>query len=402
MGILKKYVSRLEDPNHPLLAPTLWGLQSWGMWQPNSGPSRIIYNLIHLAAILFVFSQYVELWLIRTDLELALRNLSVTMLSSVCVVKAGTFVVWQTYWRDVILFVSTLENNQLEKKDKTTDACIESYTKYSRTVTYSYWSLVTATVFTVILAPLGIYLSSAEQRQLMKNGTVPYPEIMSSWVPFDKTKGFGYWLVILEHSLICFYGGGIVANYDSNTVALMSFFCGQLELLTENCKRLFGEDNEIVSNSEALGRIKQCHIHHLSLIRYSKILNSLLSPVMFLYVVICSLMICASAILLTKEGTTTMQRMWVAEYLVALIAQLFLYCWHSNEVYFMSQKVDQGVYESNWWQCEVRLRRCVLLLGGQLRATILFEAGPFTALSVATFVAILKGSYSYYTLLSSN
>ncbi|XP_047990825.1 odorant receptor Or2-like [Leguminivora glycinivorella] len=400
--MLKKYAARLEDPNHPLLGPTLWGLQSWGMYQPNIGLSRIIYNLIHLAAILFVVSQYVELWFVRADLELVLRNLSVTMLSSVCVVKAGTFVVWQPYWQDVIQFVSTLERGQLEKKDKTTCAIIEGYTKYSRNVTYFYWCLVTATVFIVILAPLGVFLSSSEQRELMLNGTIPFPEIMSSWVPFDKTQGFGYWFQIVEHSVICFYGGGIVANYDANTVALMSFFCGQLELLVANTKRLFSEDNNLVGYSEAMERIKQCHMHHLSLIKYSKILNSLLSPVMFLYVVICSLMICASAILLTKEGTTTMQRMWVAEYLVSLIAQLFLYCWHSNEVYFMSERVDRGIYESEWWRCGVDLRRCVLLLGGQLRKTIIFEAGPFTKLTIATFVAILKGSYSYYTLLSNN
>nr|AJF23796.1 olfactory receptor OR27 [Planotortrix octo] len=400
--MLKKYVSRLQDPNHPLLGPTLWGLQSWGMWQPNSGLSRIIYNLIHLAAILFVLSQYVELWLIRSDRESALRNLSVTMLSSVCVVKAGTFVSWQRHWRDVINFVSTLERSQLKKTDKTTHNVIEGYTKYSRSVTYFYWSLVTATVFTVILAPLGAYLSSAEQRELMGNGTIPYPEIMSSWFPFDKTKGVGYWIAIVEHSLICFYGGGIVANYDANAVALMSFFCGQLELLSANCKAIFGDGSGLVSYSEAMNRIKECHLHHLSLIKYSKILNSLLSPVLFIYVIICSLMICASASQLTNQSTTTMQRIWVAEYLVALIAQLFLYCWHGNKVFFMSERVDRGVYESEWWQCGVRLRRCVLLLGGQLRRTILFAAGPFSTLTVATFVAILKGSYSYYTLLSNN
>ncbi|XP_063548071.1 odorant receptor Or2-like [Cydia strobilella] len=400
--MLKKYVARLEDPNSALLGPTLWGLQSWGMWQPNSGLSRIIYNLIHLAAILFLVSQYVGLWFIRADLNIALRNLSFTMLSMVCVVKACTFVVWQTYWRDVIQFVATLERSQLQRKDKTTSTIIEGYTKYSRNVTCFYWGLVTATVFTMILAPLGDFLSSSEQRELMMNGTIPFPQIMSSWVPFDKTKGFGYWFQIVEHSLIGFYGGGIVASYDANTVALMSFFCGQLEILVANSKRLFSEDGNPVSYSEAMERIKQCHMHHLSLIKYSKILNSLLSPVMFLYVVICSLMICASAILLTKEGTTTMQRMSVAEYLAALIAQLFLYCWHSNEVYFMSKSVDRGIYESEWWRCGVGLRRCVVLLGGQLRKTIIFEAGPFTNLTVATFVAILKGSYSYYTLLSNN
>ncbi|XP_073959105.1 uncharacterized protein isoform X2 [Choristoneura fumiferana] len=365
--MLKKYVSRLEDPNHPLLGPTLWGLQSWGMWQPNSGLSHIIYNLFHLALILFVLSQYIELWLIRADREAALRNLSVTMLSSICAVKAVTFVFWQKHWGDVINFVSTLEKSQLKKKDKTTQDIIEGYTKYSRSVTYFYWCLVTATVFTVIFAPLGEYLSSAEKHEQMRNGSIPYPDMMSSWFPFEKTRGIGYWVVFVEHSLIVFYGGGIVASYDANAVVLMSFFCGQLELLSANCKELFDNGSGLVNYSDTMNRIKMYHNHHLSLIKYSKILNSLLSPVLFLYVIICSLMICASATLLTT-----------------------------------SEQVDQGVYESDWWQCGMRVRRCVLLLGGQLRRTILFTAGPFTTLTVSTFVTILKWSYSYYTLLSNN
>lgn len=30
-----------------------------------------------------------------------------------------------------------------------------------------------------------------------------------------------------------------------------------------------------------------------------------------------------------------MQQIWIAEYLMALIAQLFLYCWHSNDVLYL-------------------------------------------------------------------
>ncbi|XP_050355203.1 uncharacterized protein LOC126776599 [Nymphalis io] len=398
--VLFQALTNLEDPAHPFLGPTLWGLQKWGMWQPNKGMSHIIYNIIHFLAITFVMTQYVELWYIRSDLEMALRNLSVTMLSTVCVVKAGSFIAWQKHWKYIFDYVSMLEKVQRNKRDDTMNKIIKKYTGYSRSVTYFYWCLVTVTVFTVILAPLVIYLSSIKRREEIRHGTAAYPEIMSSWAPFDKTRGVGYWVLVLIHSLICFYGGGIVANYDSNAVVLITFFSGQLEILKSNCERLFGDGLERISYVEAVRRIRDCHNHHVQLIKYTKILNSLLSPVMFLYVIICSFMFCASAVQLTTEGTTSMQQIWIAEYLIALVAQLFLYCWHSNTVLFMSMTVDEGVYASAWWSQSVRVRRCVLLLGGQLNKTIRFTAGPFTELTVATFVAIIKGSYSYFTLLS--
>ncbi|KAJ0172114.1 hypothetical protein K1T71_012087 [Dendrolimus kikuchii] len=388
-----KFLSQLEDPYNPLLGPTLKGLQIWGLWKP-----KWTHNLIHLSAFIFVIMQYIELWIIRSNLELALRNLSVTMLSTVCVVKASTFVFWQKPWAEVIQYVTGLEKNQISKKDQNTNSIIAEYTKYSRKVTYFYWGLVAATVVTVILAPLFSFMAGSN-RTLIRNGSMSYSEIMSSWMPFNRTRGIGYWSTAIVHVLICFYGGGVVANFDSNVIVLMFFFVGQLKLISFNCSRLFG-DGEAISYKAALRRIRECHQHHVDLVKFSAILNSLLSPVMFLYVIICSLMICASALQLTTECTSNMQRLWIAEYLMALIAQLFLYCWHSNDVLFMSNKVEDGVYSSAWWSQNIRIRRCVLLLGGQLRKQIVFTAGPFTQLTVATFVAILKGSYSYYTLLS--
>nr|WCC57510.1 odorant receptor 53 [Papilio machaon] len=394
-----KILKNLEDNDHPSLGPTLYGLKLWGMWQPKRGFSSFIYNLVHISAIMFVFSQYVELWIIRSDLEAALRNLSITMLSSVCVVKAGTFVLWQKDWKYIFDYVSSLEKNEINKNETVTCKTIKEYIAYSKKVTYVYWCLVTATVFGVIIAPVASFISSANDEQMNNNCTKGYPEIMSSWVPFDKTHGIGYLAMILEQTLICFYGGGIVANYDSNAVVLMSFFFGQLKLLKLNCERAF-EESSGVDSHEYINKIRKCHEHHSNLVKYSKILNSLLSPVMFLYVIICSLMICASAVQLTTSGTSSMQQIRITEYLLALIAQLFIYCWHSNEVSLMSLSIDEGVYASAWWCQNTRVKRNVLLLMGKVRRNIIFTAGPFTSLSVPTFIAVLKGSYSYYTLLS--
>lgn len=261
-----KFLTYLEDPNNPLLGPTLQGLQYWGLLQ-NGRLKSFIYNVVHIIAFLFVVSQYMELWIIRKNLDMAMRNLSVTMLSSICIIKVGTFVFWQKSWKDLIEYVSDLEKLQLSKKDETTTKIIDEYTKYSRRVTYLYWFLVTATVFTLILAPLFIFLSSPTYQELIRNGTVPYPEILSSWVPFDRTRGLGYWITVLLHILVVIHGGGVVANFDCTAVVIMSFFTGQLKLLSVNCSRLFSDGNEVIHYDEAVHRINECHYHHLYLVK---------------------------------------------------------------------------------------------------------------------------------------
>lgn len=265
--MLFKIFKNLEDPVHPLLGPTLWGLQAAGLWQPNKGFSRIIYDILHLFVIVFVLTQYIELWLIRSNLEMALRNLSYSIIITICVVKAGTFILWQKYWKEVFENVTLIEKKQQRKHDVKTKKIIAKYTKYSRNVTYFYWCLVIATIFSIVLAPLVIYLSSHKLREDIRNGTAAYPDILSSWAPFDKTRGFGYWVLVGVHTFICFFGGGTVANYDSNAVVLMTFFAGQFEVLKRTCEKLFGNGQEYISYDEAIRRIRDCHAHHVQLIK---------------------------------------------------------------------------------------------------------------------------------------
>lgn len=263
--MFQSLVTNLENPAHPLLGPNLWILKTWGMWQPMKVKTKIIYNILHIFAILFVLSQYVELWLIRSNLEMALRNLSITMLSSICVIKASTFVILQKDWRNIVNYISQTEIIQLKVGGTVTNNIIKEYTKYSRKVTYFYSCLVSATVFVVIITPLASYLSSSTYRDLMRNETIPYPETMSSWAPFDRSRGYGYWIITFIQSFICVYGGGIVAGYDTNAVVVMSFFTGQLMILKANCKRLFRE--KTMNYEDAVRNIRDSHIHHLNLVK---------------------------------------------------------------------------------------------------------------------------------------
>ncbi|XP_026735655.1 odorant receptor Or2-like [Trichoplusia ni] len=121
---------------------------------------------------------------------------------------------------------------------------------------------------------------------------------------------------------------------------------------------------------------------------------------MFMYVLLCSITICGSVVQFTSKEVTTSQKLWVIQYTTGLVSQLFLYCWHSNEVTLQSMEVDRGLYNSDWWQGDVRVRKQLLLLAGKLNQPFVLHAGPYTTLSVPTFIEIIKGTYSFFTLFS--
>ncbi|CAG4962474.1 unnamed protein product [Parnassius apollo] len=121
---------------------------------------------------------------------------------------------------------------------------------------------------------------------------------------------------------------------------------------------------------------------------------------MFIYVLVCSITICCSVVQLSMENVSTTQKLWVLEYSLALATQLLLFCWHSNEITVESDRTVRGVYESNWWKANLQERKQILLLAGKLARPLVVNAGPFTRLSLQTFIDIMKGTYSFYTLFA--
>ncbi|CAH2095497.1 unnamed protein product [Euphydryas editha] len=400
--LVKKIISifkRLDDPKYPLLGPNIRGLYWFGLWQCGNKYRDSVFKFLHFCSLLFVVSEFVELYFMRNDLMKVLFNISVTALSLVSISKTMFFISYLSQWKNLVENISREEISALKDKEPRVIDLMRRYRRYSRIITYLFWSVILLTNVVTILSPFLKYLTTSTYREMIKNGTEPYPQILSSWFPFDKTKIPGYLAAVAVHVTMTTQGAGVVAVYDTNAVAIMSFLKGQMQILRYKCQQIFG-DKKRISTTEVLNNIKECHRLHNFFIEQHKIFNSIISPVMFIYVLVCSIMICCSVVQLSMDEVTVSQKLWVIEYTLALAIQLFLYCWHSNEIAYESRGVDLGIYTSKWWRADVQVRRQVLMLAGKLSHTFILDAGPFATFSTSTFINILKGSYSFYTLFT--
>ncbi|KAI5638637.1 7tm odorant receptor domain-containing protein [Phthorimaea operculella] len=341
-----------------------------------------------------------ELYVIRTDLDGMITNLRISMASVVCIVKTNTFIFWQGSWRELLNYITEADKYERETRDDVKGRILDNYTKYCRRITYFYWFLVFATFVTVTFTPLFRFLSSANYREELRNGTELFPHIFSSWMPIDKYHSPGSWITVVWHAFMCGYGATIMAAYDTSVLVVLVFLGGKLDLLRERSKQMLGSDGRGVSDEHAAKMVRELHNVHVLLIKYSRLFNKLFSPVMFLYVVMCALMLCASAFQLTLAQNTS-QKILMAEYLLFGTVQLFMFCWHTNDVVIKGEDLVHGPYESEWWAANVKQRKAIHILSGQFRIRHMFNAGPFTELTLSTCITILKGAYSYYTLLSN-
>lgn len=264
MSLLKlvSYIERLEDPTHPLMGPTIKGLYLFGLWQNGTKFRTISYNCVHIASVLFVLSEIIDLYNIRHDLNLVLNNISLTVLSVICVTKCFSYVLNQKKWMELINLISQQELKQIKKRDQTAIKIIKKYIKYTRMVTYLFWVLVFVTNLLLIVSPFLKYISKS-YRDDVATGVQPLPQIMFSWFPFDNKKMPGYCVGILFHIFMGCQGSGIIAVFDMNAVAVMSYLQGQTLILKEKCRRIF----ECDSSRDVVDRIRECHKLHSVLVK---------------------------------------------------------------------------------------------------------------------------------------
>nr|WCC57576.1 odorant receptor 54 [Papilio memnon] len=389
-----------EDPNHPLLGPNIYGLQTFGLLHHRNKYIRLFFKAFHMCSFVFVISQIIELYLMRNDFNKVLLNISVTALSFIALCKTISCLVLQSRLQKVIDDIRKEEQTLLILNNSFEIKLMKNYINYTRLITYLYWLVVLITNIVTIIAPFVKYATTSSYIEKITNGTEPYPQILSSWFPFDNNEMPGYVFATIIHVLMTTQGAGVVAVYDTNAVAIMTFLKGQFIILKEKSRRIFGDKDDTLTKSEIFMRIKECHRHHNYLEGLYSTFNSMISPVMYLYVLVCSINICCSVVQLNLDNVATSQKLWVLEFTLALSIQLFLFCWHSNEIKVESDRADRGVYESNWWKADPSERKQLLLLAGKLAPSHIMNAGPFTELSIPTFIDIMKGTYSFYTLFT--
>ncbi|XP_077293973.1 odorant receptor 10-like [Arctopsyche grandis] len=121
-------------------------------------------------------------------------------------------------------------------------------------------------------------------------------------------------------------------------------------------------------------------------------------PSMMSYFILCSLTLCTTLFQATLYGFSF--RMFsMLEYVLAMMTQLLLFYWHSNEVIIEVEKLAFALYSCNWFDENKSFKTNLIILGEGLKLPIKFTVGPFQTMSLPTFVAILRASYSYFALL---
>nr|AJF23800.1 olfactory receptor OR35 [Planotortrix octo] len=377
----------LEDPEHPSVGPHLHLLRLTGQWHPNDSIPIRLKLVVFFVIVLLFSSQYVKCFMgIEINSLLLILQYAPFHMG---IIKTIFFQKDYSKWKELIGYMSSTERRQLNEDKSEAEQVMDSYIKRGRRVTYFFWALAFFSNFTIFSEPY-------QKNQTVENGTDVYVKIFNFFTPFNQDVPPGYYVSMAIQTVLGHIVSAYVVAWDTIVVSTMIFFAGQLKISRIYCVRVI----ETGSAEQSHRNIVMCHRFHGSLVKYQKLFNSLISSVMFVYLVVVSvnLGVCIIQLSQLKDDLAALVASLV--FVVACLIQLLIFYWYGSQVTEESVLVSYGIFESDWFKTDAKLLKEVLLLQLATSKRLVFRAGPFNEMSLTTFVAILRSSYSFYTLLN--
>ncbi|KAG6456404.1 hypothetical protein O3G_MSEX009704 [Manduca sexta] len=231
---------------------------------------------------------------------------------------------------------------------------------------------------------------------------------LRAWYPYDTSKSPAYELTYVHQIGALFIAAGLNVCKDSLVSAL----------------------NHLTSEQEAVvsARLRECVVEHQAALDAARELQACFSAPTFAQFTVSLIIICVTAfqlvstlfkaifIIPTLEKSNIMfilhetkvkvffqmtgnlvRLLSMGTYLLNMTFQVFIYCYQGNQL--SSSQVAGAAYSSPWYLYPVPLRRSLLIVMVRSRRVAKITAGGFTTLSLASFMAIIKASYSLFTLL---
>ncbi|XP_063821309.1 odorant receptor 46a-like [Ostrinia nubilalis] len=185
----------------------------------------------------------------------------------------------------------------------------------------------------------------------------------------------------------------------------------QLQVLRYNLEHLVDIDEEMESkdskmqerfayqDSQAIqSRLVHCVRHHLQIKWFVKEVESIFCEAMTVQFLIMAFVICMTVYKIVGLSASSAEFWMVFVYLNCMLSQLFIYCYFGTQVKVESEFIAQSAYCSSWSRLSPAFRRQLVILM-QCARPIVPCAAKIVPVSLETYIAVLRASYTLFTIL---
>ncbi|XP_060534039.1 odorant receptor 49b-like isoform X3 [Cylas formicarius] len=208
----------------------------------------------------------------------------------------------------------------------------------------------------------------------------------------DKETHAGVLLILNDFSVVI--NGLLVASTKIVFFSCIIYPASILKRLQIRFERWKG-DGDCFSET-----LKDLVLQHQNVIRFITKLNGSIKYLIFMEFLLNSLNIAAVSIqFITFEKTMLASPIL---FFGILFTQTFVLGWSANEIKVQSLMLADALYRSPWYEQNETVKKMVLTMIMRAQTPLVLTIGPFDAMTTQSALAIMKGSYSYVSVMLNN
>ncbi|XP_053982819.1 odorant receptor 46a-like [Hylaeus volcanicus] len=231
------------------------------------------------------------------------------------------------------------------------------FDKRAESITLLYAGLVEVTVLSISCAAL---LTS-------DNIELPY----RMWLPCNCSSTYSMSLTYTQQVLALTAGSLLHVACDGLICGLLTHTYSQMEILGCRLKTIKRGENEFAS-----------------------MINTEFRMVIFVQFAVSTLEVCFNLYLLTTMKSANAQYVKIILYTSSMLTQIFVYCWHGDEVKSKSLDISNMIFRTDWTFLDKNAKRVLLMIMRRASVPIEFTSMHIAHMNLETFVSVSIHNFS--------
>ncbi|CAO1437670.1 unnamed protein product [Diamesa tonsa] len=399
---IEKFVLPSAVQNNPIIKIHLLGMKVFGYMIFDEQLFKRLHCFrgvfFSISFIAFNLTQFIDLFSKFGDINEMTKNASTTLLFTTTTFRMIHFYLHRMRFVNLVKVMNDGVVKIQKYGNKYSKDMLEMKVKYTRNLTIVFWvfALITAMTMCINSFIQSFYYQPQtvfDDIKQMNITTFP-PVILRSWFPFEDQWKHFYWVYFIQYYIMSI-GMLIVPCWHSFIVAIMIYAIVSLKCSNHSLQNMV--ETVVEDDKRHNEQLIECIESHKQIVAFVKELSSLISLGLFVDFIIFSILLCA-LLFQASQVEIGVQFTINVFYILTMTTILWMYYWHANEINYYSNLLSVSAYMCPWHTFTVRFNKQLLIF--MVAAKPIKMYAGFIDMKLDTFIAILRASYSYFTLLT--
>ncbi|XP_077266956.1 odorant receptor 47a-like [Temnothorax americanus] len=301
----------------------------------------------------------------------------------------------RVYWRQKFILVKSVIHDWTYVENSHSRAIMIKYARIGKLGSSIFFYFGCASFIFLVSTSVFANIDLSSEKQIF-NETYQRKLIFSTYCVFGKyTSSFAYCAIEALQFVQIVVSAISHCGNDGFFFDLTMHMCGQFAILQKNFTELSCKKFSYRTKLATLLK------RHYQLMYLSHYLERTFTLVILAQLFMSVLVLCVEGflILLSLEMNDTITAAKHSVFIVAMLVQLFLYCFAGQTLEFQSKGLAYAIYKPPWYTFDLSMMKNLPLIILRTANPQQLTAGKFVAINLMTFKEILKSSASYLSVL---